>query len=194
MFMKSLVDTQKASKRSHRNKRDRSTRKALKQANTLDLIHPDPEKEITHEEIKSSIVFVDGGDSNNPRICPQLPILKGKNKQQPTPICTLSLSDGDLSSPKVHLNHPERGLLLPGLPTQILLVPGVDSLKHTGMHKPENNASLANALDAVSQVTVLSSIWGHDRNAIHDRGCKYSCVWGTRSAKIVLVSHPFIMP
>ena len=43
-FIKSLVDTQKALKRSRRNKGDRSTRKSLKQVNTLDFIHPDPEE------------------------------------------------------------------------------------------------------------------------------------------------------
>ena len=192
-FMKSLVDIQKASKCSHRNQRERSRRKALKQANTLDLIHPDPGKAITHEVINSFIVFIDGGDCNNPRMHPQLPVLKGKNKQEPKPMRILSLSDDDLSSPKVHLNHPECGLILPGSPTQILLVPRADSLKHMGMHKPENNASLANALDAVSQATLSSSIRGHDRIVI--RGVAASIlVWETRSAEIALASNPFIMP
>ena len=67
-FMKSLMDTQQVLKSSCRNRHDRSRRKALKQANILDLTHPDPEKEINHKEIKSSIVFVDDGDSNNPII------------------------------------------------------------------------------------------------------------------------------
>ena len=70
--MKALVDTKTASKDSRRNQRERSRRKALKQGNSLDLIHPDPEKDITHEVIKSSIVFVDGGDCNNPRILSSL--------------------------------------------------------------------------------------------------------------------------
>ena len=62
----------------------------------------------------------------------------------------LSLSDGDLSSTKVHLDHPERGLILPWPPTQILLVLMVDSLKWTAMYKQENNVSLANTFGVVS--------------------------------------------
>ena len=44
------------------------------------------------------------------------------------------------------------------------------------MHKQENNVSLANTLDDVSQVTVASSIRGNDRIVIRDPGCKYSSV------------------
>ena len=71
-------------------------------------------------------------------------MLRGDNKQQPTPIHILSLYDGDLSSPKVHLDHPDCGLILLGSPTQILLLPRIDSLKHTAMHTPENTVYLAN--------------------------------------------------
>ena len=172
--VKALVDTKMASKRSLRNQRERSRRKALKQVNALHSIQPDPKKAITHEAIKSSIVFVDGGDSNNPRICPQLPTCK--KKQEMKPMLILSLSDGDLSSPKTHLHDPERGLILPGSPSQIILVPRVDSLKHTGMLKPNTNISLINALDAVSEVSLSSSTRGQNRIVIRDRGIKYCCV------------------
>ena len=137
------------------------------------MIHPDPEKETTHEVIKSSIVFVGSGDCNNPRICPQLPVLKCKNKHEIKPMRIPSLSDGDLSSPNTHLDHPERDLILPGSSSQSLLVPRVGSLKHTGMTEPKNIASLANVLDAVFQVTLLSSIRGHDGIVSRDHGVKY---------------------
>ena len=109
VFVKLLVDTQKLSKRSRRNKRDRSVRKTLKQANTLEVIHPDPYKHLPHEVIKSSVLFVYGGDRNNPRISPCLPRLRtttGKSTKQNKPIRTISLSDSDLSSPNVHCERP----------------------------------------------------------------------------------------
>ena len=101
---------------------------------------------------------------------------KCKNKQEMKPMLILSVSDGDLSSPKTHLHDPERGLILPGSPSQILLVPRVDSLKHTCILKPNTNISLANALDAMSEISHLSSTRGQNRIVISDRGIKYCCV------------------
>jgi hypothetical protein len=178
-FIKSVVDTTNSSKRSSKNKRKRAARKARKQANSLDIVHPDQEKHIPHEVIKSTILFVDGGNIDNPRISPVLPrgkFRKSQKKKEPKPVHILSLSNGDLSAPHTHLDHPERGLMLPGSPTQIVLVPRYDALKWTAMLEGENSIALADALDAVAQATAGSSIRGDNRIVICNKGCKYSCV------------------
>ena len=133
-----MVDTQQSSKRSRRNKHNALAKKALKQANILEVIHSDSDKYIPREVIKSTIVFVGGGDRNNPYISSQLPrhrTTPGKNKKEQKCMRIISLSDGDLSSTQVQLEHQERDLILPGSPTHIPLVPRVDSLKWTVMHQ-----------------------------------------------------------
>ena len=65
-FIKPVVGTENFSEGSLRSKRKITAREAQKQANNLEVVHPNQDKHITHEVIKSTIVFVDGEDHNNP--------------------------------------------------------------------------------------------------------------------------------
>ena len=76
------------------------------------------------------MVFVDGGMDRNPPIHPQLPHVEKNPKKQVT-----ALPVSAFEIPQSHLHQPTKGLMVKEMshPSDIILVPRIAALKHTGM-------------------------------------------------------------
>ena len=182
-FIKAAVTTATSVKRAKKNKARRAKLKAKKQAlNLLRISHPVPSQLVdpTREGIVDAALFIDGGNPNNPPICP---LLNNNANKKNRPIITIPISA--LEVPILHLPNANKGLIykVVGLSSNIILVPRSEALVRTcALNNLKNSISLCTALDAVEDSMRSSQERGGAKNVIRDKKRKYSCV-GTQSCR-----------
>lgn len=182
-FIKAAVTTEKSAKRSKENKARRANQKAKKQAQDLLIISlPLPSQWVyqTKEGIADAVIFVDGGNQNNPPICP---LVQNKPNKKTRPLVTLPVAA--LEVPALHLTNAKKGLIYKdiGRPSDIILVPRSEALTCTSaLENIKSSMSLCNALDAVEDSMRSSQERGGAKHVIREKKRKYSCV-GTQSCR-----------
>jgi len=176
-FFASTADTEKMRRghgqtSKHRNQRANKKAKKIKD-NFLSVEPTSTTKKVSEEEMKDKYVVVDGGDNDNPPIKPSTGQLKKK-------LHILSIRDGDLFVPTIHLNttfgaiHTNKHT---GQPT-FLLAPRGDALSITKMNQVQEVNELIHALDICEHVTRNSIYRGNERIIFHDDNddSKYICL------------------
>lgn len=161
--------------RSKQNKNKRAKQKAKKQEEyLLHVAAPPGTPKYTNADLDGCTLYLDGGDSNNPRIHPQL------NNPKAKPMRILQICNGDLHVPMEHINLPGKGLTVHeegGKHKPFILVPRESALWRTGLrNKPTISQSLFNSFQSVEIANGTSEGRGTPFEIIVEGGKPYCCV------------------
>ena len=177
-FIRSTVKYELSSKHSQRRKTLRAKHKQTKQCDHLINVEVPSEFEnvIHSDDLKNTILFVDGGAPSNPPIHPTIPT---KDNRKNKTIRVLRIRNGDLYVPKEHMLCHDMGLVYKksGSPSVFILVPRIDSLKWTGIYTNKfRSAELCDAFDGVESCIRASQERGGKKHVMREKDHKYCCV------------------